>query len=63
MPQPAPPDLAVPLPEAIQKASREVEVRYLKEALKRANGDRTRAAEILKLTPRALNTRMRELGL
>jgi len=62
-PQPAPPDLAVPLPEAIQKASREVEVRYVKEALKRANGDRTRAAEILKLTPRALNTRMRELGL
>ncbi|MBI3448520.1 MAG: sigma-54-dependent Fis family transcriptional regulator [Acidobacteria bacterium] len=61
-PPPAPPDLTVPLPEAIERASREIEARYVREALKRANGDRTRAAEILRMTPRVLNARIRDLG-
>ncbi len=62
-PKAPPVDLGTPMPEAMEAASREVEIRYLREALKRANGDRTRAAEVLSITPRALNARMRDLGL
>ena len=62
-PEAPPPDLAIPLSASIAKASREIETRYVQEAMRRANGDRTRAAEILNMTPRALNTRMRDLGL
>jgi DNA-binding NtrC family response regulator len=60
---PPPPDLSVPMAEAMEGAARGMEAAYLREALRRARGDRTRAAELLKLTPRVLNSRLKEHGI
>jgi len=58
-----PVDLSVPFAEEASRNARDLEARYIREALKQANQDRTRAAEILGLTPRALGGRMRDLGI
>ncbi len=57
------PDLTVPLEEAKGKAARDVEAAYVREALRRASGDRDRAAAFLGISPRDLRTRLKSLGL
>ena len=59
----SPVDLTVPLQQAIGRASRDVEIAYIEELLRRESGDRQRAAEILKMTPRAFSARLRDLGI
>jgi len=56
-------DLAVPLAEVSQAAARAAERGHIERALEVCGGDRTRAAEILKVTPRTLSNKIRDLGL
>jgi DNA-binding NtrC family response regulator len=58
-----PPDLSHPLGQATDDAVRRIETSYIKEALRRTGGDRTRAADLLGMPARALAERMRDLGL
>ena len=61
---------ADPLPEAldpddlsIKRAARGLEAGLIKRALERTGGNRTKAAELLELSPRALLYKIREYGL
>ncbi|MCG3173932.1 MAG: Regulatory protein AtoC [Myxococcota bacterium] len=48
---------------SIKKAARILEIELIRKALKRTNGNRTRAAELLELSHRALLYKIREYGL
>jgi DNA-binding NtrC family response regulator len=54
-------DLSVPLADAREKAARETEALYMREALRQAGDDRGRAARLLGMTPKALAARLRDL--
>jgi len=56
------PDLGVPLDRAVEEASRGVAESYVREALRRAGGDKARAAKLLGLTPKAFASRLKDLG-
>jgi DNA-binding NtrC family response regulator len=60
---PAKPDLAVPLREAVDRISRELEAAYIREALSQASGERSRAAGLLGMTARQLGARIKDLGI
>jgi transcriptional regulator with GAF, ATPase, and Fis domain len=49
--------------EALRRVSTEVERRKIERALKEAGGNRAGAADILQMGFKALNTRMRYLGI
>src|SRR5205823_108706 len=56
-PAPGPDDLSV------KRAQRALEADLIRRALERTGGNRTRAAELLELSPRALLYKIREYGL
>ncbi|HWE26106.1 MAG TPA: sigma-54 dependent transcriptional regulator [Myxococcales bacterium] len=63
----APPSGPPPAPGAddlsIKRAQRALEADLIRRALERTNGNRTRAAELLELSPRALLYKIRDYGL
>jgi two-component system response regulator AtoC len=61
----APPPGDVPLPDdlSVKRATRALEARLIAEALGRTQGNRTRAAELLDLSYRALLYKIRDYGL
>ena len=66
-PVPAPRGLELPTPEAAQyslkRAMREVEERFIRAALRKTRGNRTRAAELLELSHRALLYKLKDYGI
>ncbi|HKY32165.1 MAG TPA: sigma-54 dependent transcriptional regulator [Candidatus Polarisedimenticolia bacterium] len=56
-------DLARPLAEVAQAAARAAERGHIERALQVAGGDRSRAAEILKVSARTLHAKIKDLGL
>jgi DNA-binding NtrC family response regulator len=56
------PDLSVPLDEARARGARDLEVAYIREALRREPEERGRAAALLGLNTRELGARMKALG-
>jgi two-component system response regulator AtoC len=48
---------------SLKRAVRELEVNFIRRALERTGGNRTRAAEILELSPRALLYKIKEYGI
>jgi DNA-binding NtrC family response regulator len=56
-------DLSGTMAEALRRVSTEVERRKIERALKEAGGNRAGAADILQMGFKALNTRMRYLGI
>jgi DNA-binding NtrC family response regulator len=56
-------DLACPLAEVAQAAARAAEKGHIERALQVSGGDRSRAAEMLQVTPRTLQAKIRDLGL
>jgi DNA-binding NtrC family response regulator len=56
-------DLTLPLADAREKAARETEILYVREALRQANGDRGRAARLLGMTTKALAAKLRDLDI
>jgi len=56
-----------PAPESVdfslKRAMRELEELYIKSALRRTRGNRTRAAEILEISQRALLYKIKEYGI
>jgi two-component system response regulator AtoC len=64
--EPAPPPRApVPLPEgtlSIKRATRMLEAELIRRALAQTHGNRTRAAELLDLSYRALLYKIKEYG-
>ncbi len=56
-------DLSHPLAEVAQAAARVAEKGHIQRALRCAGGDRARAAEILRISTRTLQTKIRDLGL
>ncbi|HYY52975.1 MAG TPA: sigma-54 dependent transcriptional regulator [Myxococcales bacterium] len=61
-PQPLPSSLD-PDDLSVKRAQRVLEADLIRRALERTNGNRTRAAELLQLSPRALLYKIREYGL
>jgi two-component system response regulator AtoC len=61
-PQPVPPQLD-PGDLSVKRAQRVLEADLIRRALERTAGNRTRAAELLELSPRALLYKIREYGL
>ena len=61
-PQP-PPSRLDPDDLSVKRAQRVLEADLIRRALERTNGNRTRAAELLQLSPRALLYKIREYGL
>ena len=53
----------MPLEQAKERAQRDLESAYIKEALQKESGDRKRAAALLNLSPAALGIRIKELGI
>jgi two-component system response regulator AtoC len=61
---PAPPAVALPGESlSIKRATRAVEEELIRRALQRTNGNRTRAAELLDLSYRALLYKIKEYGI
>jgi two-component system response regulator AtoC len=64
---PAPRGLELPTPEAAQyslkRAMRELEERFIRAALRKTRGNRTRAAELLELSHRALLYKLKDYGI
>ncbi|HSP77637.1 MAG TPA: sigma-54 dependent transcriptional regulator, partial [Myxococcaceae bacterium] len=63
---PSPPPGGPPSPEAnlsLKRAIRELEESYIRAALRRTRGNRTRAAEVLELSHRALLYKIKEYGI
>ena len=58
-PEPAPPDGDL----SVKRATRALEARLIQEALGRTGGNRTRAAELLELSYRALLYKIKDYGL
>jgi two-component system response regulator AtoC len=48
---------------SIKRASRALEEAYIRRALERTRGNRTRAAELLELSHRALLYKMKDFGI
>lgn len=48
---------------SIKRATRMIEARFIREALRRTNGNRTKAARLLDLSHRALLYKMKEYGI
>jgi two-component system response regulator AtoC len=48
---------------SIKRATRQLEEDFIRRALERTNGNRTRAAEILDLSHRALLYKLKEYGI
>ncbi len=61
--EPAVSDLSLSLAEVAQAAVRAAERGHIQRALKVAGGNRARAAAMLRVSPRTLQARIRELGL
>ncbi|MCC6335450.1 MAG: sigma-54-dependent Fis family transcriptional regulator [Myxococcales bacterium] len=65
--QPQPAGLELPRPEAVQfslkRAIHEVEERFIRAALRRTRGNRTRAAELLEISHRALLYKLKDYGI
>jgi two-component system response regulator AtoC len=64
--RPAPPLAGTALPEgtlSIKRATRAVEEQLIRRALERTQGNRTRAAELLELSYRALLYKIKEYGI
>jgi two-component system, NtrC family, response regulator AtoC len=61
-PEPLPPQLD-PDDLSVKRAQRVLEADLIRRALERTSGNRTRAAELLELSPRALLYKIREYGL
>ncbi len=63
----APPALALPAPDALQfslkRAIHDVEERFIRAALRQTRGNRTRAAELLELSHRALLYKIKDYGI
>ncbi len=62
-PTSAPPDLSLPLAEARERAARQVESAYLREAIRRSSGDHDRAAALLGLGVKDFRSRLKSHGL
>ncbi len=66
-PASAPSGLALPTPEAmaysLKRAVRTLEEQYIRTALRRTKGNRTRAAELLEISHRALLYKIKEYGI
>jgi two-component system response regulator AtoC len=65
-PAPAQPGEQPPVPPddlSLKRAVRALEVSFIRRALQRTGGNRTRAAEILELSPRALLYKLKEYGI
>lgn len=56
-------DLMIPLAEALQTSSRDLERAYVNEALRQSDGDRARGAKLLGMTLKSLAAKIRDLGL
>jgi DNA-binding NtrC family response regulator len=56
-------DLSGTMSEALRRVSVEVERRKIEQALKDARGNKMAAADILQIGFKALNSRMRQLGI
>jgi DNA-binding NtrC family response regulator len=56
-------DLSCPLAEVAQAAARAAERGHIERALQVSGGDRARAAEMLQVSPRTLQAKIRDLGL
>ena len=61
-PEPVPPQLG-PDDLSVKRAQRVLEADLIRRALERTDGNRTRAAELLELSPRALLYKIRDYGL
>ena len=48
---------------SLKRAMRELEERYIRAALRRTRGNRTRAAELLEISHRALLYKIKEYGI
>jgi two-component system response regulator AtoC len=66
-PQPPSSELELPRPEAVhyslKRAIHEVEERFIRAALRRTRGNRTRAAELLQISHRALLYKLKDYGI
>jgi two-component system response regulator AtoC len=48
---------------SLKRAVRDIEAQFIRDALQRTGGNRTRAAEILEISPRALLYKLKEYGI
>jgi len=62
-PQPSSPPLLDPDDFSVKRAQRALEADLIRRALERTSGNRSKAAELLELSPRALLYKIREYGL